>query len=100
MSFQNAYNKSASREIEFEPKENSVEVEIQKEEIKKWLALPITRELLLFLGRRELELLNNSRNAVKISLLHENIAKNLLKAIAYREVIEYLTINKKPVDIE
>jgi len=100
MSFQDAYSKSANRDIEFNPKENSIDGEIQKEELKKWLALPITRELIFFLAKRELELLNNARNSAKANLQSENIAKNLLKAAAYREVIDRLIENKNPVDIE
>jgi len=100
MSFQSAYNKSASRSIEFEPKEGSIEVDIQKEELRKWLNLPITKELVFFLAKRELELLNNARNSAKANLQSENIAKNLLKACAYREVIDRLIENKNPVDVE
>ncbi len=97
MSFQNAYNKSASRDIEFTPAEEQTEILIKQEELKKWLTHPFTRDFLLFLGKRELELLNNSRNCVKVNLNHENITRNLLKAIAYREVIDFLVENKPPV---
>ncbi len=101
MSFQNAYNKSASREIEFEPKdENVLTEELKKEEIRKWLQHPISRELIFFLGKRELELLNNARNCAKSNLQSEGITKNLLKAVSVREIIEYLTQNKLPQDIE
>src|SRR6266496_4498481 len=90
MSFQAAYNKSASRDIEFEPKTDLISEEEKQEEIKKWLSLPITKQFLLFLGKRELELLNIARNCAKVKLGNENTDKNLLKAVAYREIIDYL----------
>ncbi len=95
MSFQQAYNKSANRNVEFISKDE-VELDLRKEEIRKWLQHPISRELILFLGKRELELLNNARILVRIDIKSDNITKNLLKAVGYREVIEYLTQNKQP----
>ncbi|HEX9232720.1 MAG TPA: hypothetical protein VF849_01590, partial [Blattabacteriaceae bacterium] len=100
MSFTSAYNKSASRDIELEVKEDNLTEQLKKEEFEKWLRLPFTQELILFLGKRELTLLNNARNSAKANLQSENIAKNLLKAVGYREVIEFLTTNKHPIDIE
>ncbi len=100
MSLQSAYNKSANRDVEFVQKDDNLVEQIKEEEIKKWLQLPITKELLFFLGSRELTLLNNARNASKANLQSENIVKNLLKAVGYREVIDYVTANKKPIDVE
>jgi len=96
MSFTSAYNKSASRDIEFTPQEEATEILLKTEELKKWLNLPFTRELLLFLGKRELELLNNARNCSNVSSKNDNTDKNLHKSSAIREVIEFMTENKKP----
>ena len=96
MSFQNAYSKSASRDIEFTPQEEATEILLKTEEIKKWLNLPLTRELLLFLGKRELELLSLARNSANVSSKNDNTDKNLHKSSAIREVIDYLIENKKP----
>ncbi len=96
MSFQSSYNKSANRDIEFTPKEPDVSEQIIEEERRKWLLLTITRDFILFLGRRELELLNSARNAAKIDFQNEAIIKNLIKATAYRELIDYLVERKLP----
>ena len=99
MSFTSAYNKSASRDIELESKDDLILEEIKKEEVKKWLSFPITQQFLIFLAKRELELLNTARNCCKAKLGNENTDKNLLKSVAYREIIDYITANK-PIEKE
>ena len=99
MSTITAYNKSIGRnDIELESKEEQEFRKAIEEELKTWLRLPKTRDFILFLGKRELELLNAARNCSKVKLSNENTDKNLQKSIAYREIIDYLVTNKIPTE--
>lgn len=103
MSQVSAYNRMSgrSKEEDLTPEEESAKIELKNlelEELKRWIQLPKTKDLLVFLGKRELELLNNARNCSKMKLGNENTDKNLQKSIAYREIIDYLTQNKQPTE--
>lgn len=96
MSFQKAYNTSVGRkDLEYESIDDHEKLLIQ-DELKRWLDLSKTKELLLFLAKRELDLLNAARNSSKISLKNDNTDRNLLKSLGIREVIDYILENKQP----
>lgn len=99
MSIQKAYSRMAGRipeQTQDEVDQENTEKVLAESELKRWLDLPKTKELIIFLGKRELELLDNARNCSRVKLGNENTDKNLQKSIAYREVIEFLTQNKLP----
>ena len=96
MSIATAYSKMSGRDSVEDVSKDDADKILLENELKQWLALQKTKELLLFLAQRELQLLNNARNCVKVKLGNENTDKNLLKSVAYREVIDYLIENKQP----
>ena len=79
-----------------ETKEEIDERLLQESELKTWLNLPKTKELLTFLAERELKLLNNARNQSKVAENIISVNKPLHISIGYREVIEYIITNNKP----
>ncbi len=99
MSTQSAYNQMAKRnvssDVETETKEDHEERLLQESTLKTWLDLAKTKELLIFLAWRELDLLNSARNCSNLINNSENIAKNLHISMGIREVINYITIGKQ-----
>jgi len=95
MSTVRAYDRMSGRvaDIETEPKDEHAKL-IAEEELKTWLTMEKTQNLLIYLARRELELLNAARNSSRLN--SDNSTNRFLHiSIGIREVIEYITENKQ-----
>lgn len=95
MSTTKAYDRMSGRvkDIETEPADEHAKL-LAEEELKTWLNMERTQNLLTFLARRELELLNAARNCSRVN--SDSATNRLLHvSIGYREVIEFITENKQ-----